>query len=98
MDGGEGDDTSMEGDTIEGDGRTLNAQQKRMVLLAQHSPVPLDVAVEVLTRKREKPPSDRGRWGKNKETATKGKAKVKKEKPEKVKAKRAPSAYLLYCS
>jgi DNA topoisomerase-1 len=92
VDGGEGDDTS-----IEGDGRTLNAEQKRMVLLAQHSPVPLDVAVEVLTRKREKPPSERGRWGKKKETATKGKAKVKKEKPEKVKAKRAPSAYLLYC-
>ena len=97
VDGGEGDDTSIEGDTMEGDGRTLNAQQKREVLLAQHSPVPLDVAVEVLTRKREKPPSERGRWGKKKETATKGKAKVKKEKPEKVKAKRAPSAYLLYC-
>ena len=94
----EGSDALIEEDTTCDDGRTLDVDQKRKVLLAQHSPVPLDVAVEVLTRKREKPPSERGRWGKKKESTTKGETKAKKVKPEKVKAKRAPSAYILYCN
>ena len=48
--------------------------KKRKVLLAQHSPVPLNVAVEVLTRKREKPPVS-GAGGEEKESTTKGKDK-----------------------
>ena len=83
------------------------------VLRARYCPVPLELAVELITKKRLKPPAEGGRWGRKKKTTevdklgadgdTKKKKKGAKKpevttKPKPNKAKRPLSAYMLYCA
>ena len=93
--------------------RETGATRDAALVRASFGPVSLATAVEVLARKRSKPPGGKGgRWGKKKkgsdegtgdgadtEVSSKTKKKAKAEtKKAKPKPKRAPSAYLLFCA
>ena len=109
---GEGESRDARRGENEGDAEAeLSPEVRAAVLRAQYAPVPLDVAVDLLTKKRLKPPSNRG-WGRR---TKKGEAEgtsmgdgdkdvkgvkngsTASPKIEEKKPKRPPSAFMLYC-
>ena len=90
--------------------KTTTSEERDAVFLARFAPIPLDVAVELITERKNNPRTGRGFRGRAKKdkevasaSATKGKtsktkaAATPKPKPEpKPKRTRAPSAFFLY--